>query len=96
MSSQLVTKSGGEDWSVGDPKVGYDVPMSVRKGGATGPMQKIELGGNGTAYHAHSVRFECEECGTVRRFATAAFKTTHWCDECDDLRWYEFKWELNR
>lgn len=89
----------GGNWSLGDPVVGHGVPKHVRKGGATGPPLKKDLAGNGTAYEGHSVKFECEECGDVRQFATSSFMTQYSChsDECrGEVRWFEFKWELNR
>lgn len=84
------------EWSYGDSKVGHDVPKEVRRGGATGPMLKRDLAGNGTSLESHSVRFECSECGHIQRFATSEFMTMHDCRECNDLRWFEFQWELNR
>lgn len=86
----------GTEWEYGDPVVGPSVPKNVREGGATQPMLKLELSGNGTAYEGHSVAFECTECGTVRRFVTPAFMTMYRCDECEDVCWFEFQWDLNR
>ena len=85
----------GDDWEHGDPYVGYDVPKQVRKGGATCPVEKDESGG-GTIYRSHSAYFECQECGEVRRFATSQFVTSYRCSGCSDVRWFEFKWELNQ
>jgi predicted RNA-binding Zn-ribbon protein involved in translation (DUF1610 family) len=89
-------QADSDDWSLGDANHGFNVPNSVRKGGATCPHERDEIGNNGVSLRAHSVRFRCEECGDVRRFATSDFETTYWCDECEDVRWFKFEWELNR
>lgn len=86
----------GSEWSYGDSKVGADVPKSVREGGATGPAVKRSLGENGTSLESHAVNFECTECGSIRRFAGRSFMTMYRCDECETVRWFEFKWDLNR
>ena len=96
MTDATYRRFTGDNWSYGDPKVGYDVPMSVRRGGAYRPHLKRELSGNGTAYEAHSAAYECEGCGDVRRFATSELVTSYWCDECSDVRWFRFDWDLNR
>ena len=96
MSGAQDSEDESREWTLGDSRVGYDVPLSVRQGGATGPMLKRELSGNGTAYESHSVAFECTECGHVQRYATSSFMTMYDCRECNELRWFEFKWELNR
>ena len=59
-------------------------------------MEREEIGDNGVSLTGHAVNFECPDCGAIKRFVTSAFVTTHYCDECGDLRWFEFKWELNR
>ena len=89
-----------DDWTIDDPEVGPSVPKNVRRGGATKPHLKRELGGNGTAYEGHAVSFECTNCGNVQRFVTSEFMTMYSCRECSeterDVRWFEFKWDLNR
>jgi len=82
MSTERDCEDQSSDWSLGDSTRGYDVPKSVREGGATGPALKKSLGENGTAYESHSVNFECTECGSIRRFATTSFMTMYRCDEC--------------
>ena len=96
MSSELGSEDQSSDWSRGDSRVGHGVPKAVRRGGATGPTLKQDLSGNGTAYIGHSVTFECEECRATRRFATSSFIVNDHCDECGELRFFEFKWGLNR
>jgi predicted RNA-binding Zn-ribbon protein involved in translation (DUF1610 family) len=85
-----------DDWTVDDPKHGFNVPDIVRQGGTTNPMEKQELSGNGTSYRSDNFAFKCEECGAIRRFATSDFMTTYWCRECSDTRWFRFDWDLNR
>ncbi|MFC7096077.1 hypothetical protein [Halobaculum marinum] len=85
-----------DDWEYGDPCVGYNVPLSMRKGGATGPMVKKTFGTRGTSYKSHSVATACEDCGIVRYFASSGFVTSYWCANCDDVRWFYFRWDLNR
>jgi len=84
------------EWEYCDSRVGFDVPKTVRRGGATQPQLKRELSGNGTAFESHSVAFKCQECGHVRRYATSEFMIMDRCPECQDTRWFEFQWELNR
>lgn len=84
------------DHGLDDPNVGVDVPMCVRRGGATGPAKERELSENGTAYIDHSVTMECKDCGATCRFATSSFATSHRCHECEDVRMFIFRWELNR
>jgi len=77
-----------DDWGIDDPKVGPGVPLSVRQGGATGPMLKKELAGNGTSYRGAPANYECEECGSVRRFVTSDWNTMYHCRECGGTRWF--------
>jgi hypothetical protein len=85
-----------DDWSYGDTRHGFNVPDSVRRGGATGPMGRTELSGNGVSYRSPSFKFRCEECGDVRRFCTSEFVTMYRCHECEGVRWFRFDWDLNR
>ncbi|WP_435147674.1 hypothetical protein [Halobaculum sp. P14] len=84
-----------DEHEYGDERVGYNVPTTVRRGGATRPMQKEPLAGNGTAYKSHSVAMACEECYTVRYFATSHFVTAYNCRVCGAVRWFFFGWGLN-
>jgi len=85
-----------DDWSYGDATVGYSVPAPVRQSGATGPSEKRSLGENGIAFENHSVNYECEECGAVRRFAARNHVIQYRCGECNDVRFFRFRWGLNR
>lgn len=85
-----------EDYEYGDPKVGHGVPKIVRRGGATKPLEKEELAGNGTAFRGHAALYECENCGALKRFVTADFMTRYYCDECGETHFFEFQWEFNR
>ena len=95
-----MSKTDKQEWTHGDSKVGPHVPKRVREGGATKPMLKRDLSGNGTAYEGHAVDFECSNCGNIQRYVTSKFTTMAACRECSDLerdlRLFEFKWELNR
>lgn len=88
---RLRADGGTTELEYGDPVV----PKSVRRGGATGPMLKRDLAGNGTALEGNAMNYVCQECGTVRRFVTSEFTTSYYCDECEDVRWFEFRWDLN-
>jgi hypothetical protein len=87
---------GSGDWSYGDSNRGPGVPWTVRRGGATSPMQRIELDGNGVAYEGDSAEYECAGCGTWRRFVTSAFALQFNCPVCNDLCWFVFEFERNR
>ena len=80
-----------DEWGPDDPTVGPGVPLSVRQGGATRPMEKKQLSGNGTAYNGASADYECEECGSVRRFVTSDWNTMYNCRECGGTRWFVVK-----
>ena len=85
-----------DDWSLDDPRHGFNVPDSIRRGGAINPQEREEIGENGVSLRSHSVYFECEDCGEIRRFATDSFVTQHWCHTCEDVDWFRFDWDLNR
>jgi len=79
-----------DQWEYGDPYVGHGVPNRIRKGGATNPMEKKSLGGNGVSYRSHSVAFECDNCGHVQRYATSDFQTMGHCRGCGDTQLFKF------
>jgi len=85
-----------QEWSYGDDCVGASVPLSVRRGGATGPLEKVELSGNGTSYRGHAAPYECQDCGNVQRFVTSQFRFMSDCHECGSGRFFEFDFTLAR
>jgi len=91
------TRYGGEpeDWQYGEPYVGHGVPNRVRKAGATKPMEKRDLGGNGTSYRSHCVEFECDNCGHIQRYATAALQTMGHCRGCGDTQLFKFEYSAD-
>lgn len=77
-----------DDWTIDDPQVGPGVPLCVRRAGATGPMEREEIGENGVALRGHAADYECPECGEVIRLVTSAVETQHRCSECREIRWF--------
>jgi len=77
-----------DDWTIDDPRVGPGVPICVRRSGATGPMEREEIGENGVALRGHAADYECPECGEVIQLVTSAVETQHRCSECKQLRWF--------
>jgi len=81
-----------DEWTLDDARVGFSVSTGVRRGCGTRPMHRK------SEHHiaAHSVNFQCPDCGNVQRFATSHFITGGDCRECGEYRVFQFKWGLNR
>lgn len=83
-----------DEWSYGDPTVGYNVPISVRTGGATKPMEREEIGENGVALRGHSAPYDCENCGHTQHFVTDEYVTQYNCRGCGNVTWFRLQgWE---
>ena len=80
-----------DEWSYGDPKVGYNVPLSVRRGGATGPMEREEMSGDGVALSGHSASYDCENCGHTQRFVTSEYVTQYRCRGCGEITFFRLQ-----
>ena len=83
-----------DEWGYGDPKVGYNVPLPVREGGATRPMEREELSGNGVAYSGHSAPYVCQNCGNVHHLVTPDYQGVNRCRGCGELVTFRLQgWE---
>jgi len=80
-----------DSWTIDDANVGASVPLCVRRGGATRPMEREELGDNGLALRGHPTEYACETCGETRRFVTNGWMHHYHCTECDRVRWFRLK-----
>lgn len=83
-----------DEWSYGDPTVGYNAPISVRTGGAYRPMEREEFGGTGVAYKGHPAAYDCENCGHTQYFITSEYVTFYNCRGCNSPSWFRLQgWE---